>query len=597
MSTLTETKKAIKGGEFLIRETQAHEIFIPEEFNEEQRMMAQSTHDFVYREVRPVIDRLDNHEEGLLLDLLRKAGEQGLLGVSVPVEYNGFGQNYVSAALISEEISHGFSYSVAFSAHTGIGTLPILYYGTEEQKQKYVSKLATGEYIGAYCLTEPTAGSDANSGKTKATLSADGTHYVLNGQKMWITNGGIAHIQIVFAKIDDDKNLSAFIVERNWDGISLGAEEKKMGIKGSSTTMVFYNNVKVPVENLLGKRNEGFKMALFILNIGRAKLASAAVGACKAVINSSVNYANERKQFGQLISTFPAIQHKLAEQAIKAFAAESATYRAMQATEDAMANLVESGMEKSVAALEGIRQYGIEASILKVFASETLDFIVDEAVQIYGGMGYSAETDVERAYRDSRINRIFEGTNEINRMVTVGELLKRTMKGELNLMEPAMNVAKELMDIPDFGNPLSEYFELKHDAIKRFKKAALMVAGAAIQKFMDKIEKEQELLFNVADILINTYVAESFLLRVEKLEKVHGKSDEVLRNMLDVFMYDVAWKNYKSGTDAIHSFATGDEKMGMLMGIKRFTKIDGVNVKDARRSIAQRITEANKYCF
>ncbi len=593
-----EDKKVLQGGEFLIETTDFNDVFIPEEFNEEQRMMAETARDFVYKEVRPVIDRLDAHEEGLLTKLMKQAGELGLLGVSVPEELAGFGQNYVTAGLISEEISHGFSFSVAFSAHTGIATLPILYFGNDAQKEKYVSKLATGEYIGSYCLTEPGAGSDANAGKTKAVLSADGKNYILNGQKMWITNGGISDTHIVFAKIDDDKNLSAFIVESGWEGVQKGAEEHKMGIKGSSTIQIFYNDVKVPVENMLGVRGEGFKMALYILNIGRAKLASASVGACKAVINESVRYANERKQFGTLIANFPAIKFKLAQQAILTFVTESATYRALQATEDSMQRYAKEGMEKGQAALEGIRQYGIEASILKVFASEALDYIVDEAVQIYGGMGYSAETHVERAYRDSRINRIFEGTNEINRMVIVGELLKRAMKGELDLMTPAMEVASELMGIPDFGSGSTDFYESKFDLIKRWKKLVLMVAGAAIQKYMDKLNDEQELLFNAADMIISIYTGESALLRVQKLENMKGEEAVKLqKDMLDVFFYDKAWEMYKTGVDAVNSFAEGDEKMGMLMGVKRFTKTDGVNVKEARRRVADRIIELNKYPF
>ena len=591
-------KKILQGGEFLIETTDFNDVFIPEEFDEEQRMMAQTASDFVYKEVRPVIDRLDDQEEGLLTKLMKQAGDLGLLGVSVPEEYEGFGQNYVTAGLISEEISHGFSFSVAFSAHTGIGTLPILYYGTEAQKQKYVTRLGSGEYVGSYCLTEPGAGSDANAGKTKAVLSEDGKNYLVTGQKMWITNGGIANTHIVFAKIDDDKNLSAFIIESTWDGIEIGAEEHKMGIKGSSTTQIFYNDVKVPVENLLGKRGDGFKMALYILNIGRAKLASGSIGACKAVINESVQYANERKQFGKLISSFPAIKYKIAQQAILTFTAESATYRALQATDDSMKSYAEQGMEKGEAALEGIRQYGIEASILKVFASEALDYIVDEGVQIYGGMGYSAETNVERAYRDSRINRIFEGTNEINRMVIVGELLKRAMKGELDLMTPAMEVADELMGIPDFGSGSTDFYESKHDLVKRLKKLVLMVAGAAIKKYMDKLNDEQELLFNAADMLITVYVAESSLLRVQKMESMKGADAVKLqKDILDVFFYDKAWEMYKTGVDAVNSFAEGDEKMGMLMGVKRFTKTDSVNVKDARRRIADKIIEDNKYSF
>ncbi len=591
-------KKAIKGGEFLIRETTANEIFIPEEFNEEQKMMAQSCKEFTEKEVIPVVDQLDKHDRELLAKLIKGAGELGLLGISIPEEYEGFGLNFVSSMLAAEEMGKSFSFAVAYSAHTGIGTLPILYYGNEEQKKKYIPKLATGEYIGAYCLTEPDAGSDANSGKSKAKLSEDGKHYVLNGVKMWITNGGVADILIVFAKIDDDKNLSAFIVEANSDGIEIGPEEEKMGIKGSSTTQIYFNDVKVPVENLLGERDGGFKIALNILNLGRIKLGAATVGAAKGVADYAITYANERKQFGKTIGNFKAIQYKLAEMAIRIFAAESLTYRASQNIDDAIASLIESGMTKEKATVEGMRQFSIEASISKVACSEALDYTVDEGVQIYGGMGYSAETHVERAFRDARINRIFEGTNEINRMVIVGELLKRGFKGELDLLTPAKEVAKELMGIPDFSPPSSDYFEEKKKLIDKFKKAILMVSGAAIQKFMQSLNDEQELLFNAANMLIETYAAESMLLRVEKLvEKLGDEKATLFKDMLDVYLYDTAYRINKEGVDAVNSFAEGDEQMGMLMGMKRYTKTQPVNVRLARRRIAEKMLDENKYCF
>lgn len=591
-------KKIIKGGEFLVKETSFEDIFIPEEFNEEQNMMAQTCKDFVDKQVLPKIDELDKHDRELLSKLVKDAGELGLLGISLPEEYDGFGQNFVTSMKTVEEIGRAFSYAVAFSAHTGIGTLPILYYGNEAQKKKYIPKLATGEYIGAYCLTEPEAGSDANSGKSKAILTEDGKHYNLSGVKMWITNGGIADIHIVFAKIDDDKNLSAFIVESNWEGITIGAEEEKMGIRGSSTVQVYYNNVKVPVENLLGERNEGFKIALNILNLGRIKLGGACVGASKGVISSAVNYANERKQFKTPIAKFGAIKHKLAEMTIRTFALESLVYRASRNITQATDEYIAGGMDKEAASLEGLRQYAIESSVAKVYGSEVLDYVVDEGVQIYGGMGYSAETDVERAYRDSRINRIFEGTNEINRMVMVGELLKRAMKGEIDVLGPAMEVGKELMGIPDFGDTTQDYFELKKKAIVNFKKAILMVSGAAAQKYQDKLQDEQELLFAAADMLMFTYASESFMLRVEKLENMKGAEKvELLKLMLDVFIYDAASKIKKLGDDAVNSFAEGNEKMGMLMGMKRFTKVDGVNVIAARRKIADKIIDENKYPF
>lgn len=590
------SQKALKGGEFLIKETSAADIFIPEEFDEEQRMIAQTCKDFTDTQVIPNVVQLDTHDRPLLTKLMKSAGELGLLGISVPEEYMGFNQNFVTSMLALEEMGKGYSFAVAYSAHTGIGTLPILYFGTDKQKKEYLPKLATGEFIGAYCLTEPDAGSDPNSGKTRAILSEDGSHYLLNGVKMWITNGGVADLMIVFAKIGDDKNLSAFIVDAHSQGIKIGVDEEKMGIKGSSTVQVFYEDVKVPAENLLGKRNEGFKIALYVLNLGRIKLAGAAVGASKATITNSVNYANERKQFKTLISNFGAIKFKLAEMAIRVFAVESLTYRASQNIDDAIAGLVAEGMDKGKAIIEGIRQYAIEASIAKVYGSEVLDYVVDEAVQIHGGMGYSAETAVERAYRDSRINRIFEGTNEINRLVTVGELLKRAMKGEIDLMTPAMAVSKELMGIPDFGSTSNGYFDDKHKLIANFKKSILMVSGAALQKFTDKIAEEQELMMNAADMLMYTYAAESMLLRVEKLSTMYDENKlAVYKDMLDVFLYDTAHRINKIGLDGINSFAEGDEQAAMLMGMKRFTKAASVNVMKARRNIADNIIEQNQY--
>ncbi len=590
--------KSLKGGEFLIKETLANDVFIPEEFNEEQRMMAQSCREFTETQVIPQMDQLEKHDRELLSKLLKEAGDLGLLGISVPEEYEGFGQNFVTSMLTVEEMGKGYSFAVAYSAHTGIGTLPILYYGTEEQKQTYLPKLATGEFIGAYCLTEAEAGSDPNSGKTKAVLSADGSTYTLNGVKIWITNGGVADLLIVFAKIGDDKNLSAFIVETATPGITIGADEEKMGIKGSSTVQVYFDNVVIPAKNLLGEQNGGFKIALNILNLGRIKLSGAAVGACKGTINLALDYANERKQFGTAIANFGAIKYKLGEMAIRTFASESLTYRASQNIDDAIQSYMEQGMDKGKATVEGIRQYAIEASIAKVFGSEVLDYVTDEGVQIYGGMGYSAETAVERAYRDSRINRIFEGTNEINRMVIVGELLKRAMKGEIDLLTPAKAVGAELMGIPDFGSVTTDYYESKKKLVVNFKKAILMVAGAAIQKYMDKFADEQEILMALADMIILTYAAESSLLRTEKLS--HTLADDKLslyKDMTDVFFYDAAAKINKYGVDAVNAFATGDEQQAMLMGMKRFTKATGVNSIAARRRIADLMIEKNKYPF
>jgi alkylation response protein AidB-like acyl-CoA dehydrogenase len=591
-------KSNIKGGEFLVKETQWQEILVPEEFNEEQRMMAQTCRDFVQKEVIPHAEQLDKHDRELLTKLLKRAGELGLLAVSVPEEYAGFGQDFVTSMLVNEEMGQSFSFVVAFSAHTGIGIMPILYYGNEEQKKKYIEKLGTGEFIGAYCLTEPGAGSDANSGKSKATLSPDGKYYILNGNKMWITNGGVADVLIVFAKIDDDKNLSAFIVDSKTEGLQVGPDEEKMGIRGSSTVQIYFNDVKVPVENLLGTRDGGFKIALNILNLGRIKLGAACIGASKGIAEYAIKYANERKQFGKLISGFTAIQYKIAEMAIRNFASESLTYRASHDIDSAILTNLEAGMDKAQATVEAMRQFSIEASISKVHSSETLDFVADEAVQIYGGMGYSAETPVERAYRDSRINRIFEGTNEINRLVIVGEILKRAFKGEIDLMKPAMEVAKELTGIPDFSPPSEDYFEEKKKLIVNFKKAILMVSGAAIQKFMQTLNDEQELLFNASNMIMDTYAAESVLLRVEKLYKMKGEANIGLyKDILDVLMYDAASRINKQGVDAVNSFAEGDEHMALLMGMKRYTKTQPVNVRLARRRIAEKMIEENRYYF
>lgn len=587
----------IKGGEFLIKETKAEDIFIPEEFSEEQQMIARTCREFIEAEVFPKIEEIDQMKEGLMPSLLDKAGELGLMGVSVPEDLGGFGKDFVTSMLTAEVIGASNSFAVAFSAHTGIGTLPILYYGTEEQKQKYIPKLASGEWKGCYCLTEPGSGSDANAAKSRATLSDDGKHYLLNGQKMWITNAGFADIFTVFAKIDDDENLSAFIVEKGWDGLSLNPEEKKMGIKGSSTRQVFFNNVKVPVENLLGERGEGFKIALNILNIGRAKLAGSALGGAKETITKSINYANEREQFGRLISKYGAIKFKLAEQAIKSFATESALYRLSQNIDDSIQSAIDEGMDKQKAVLEGLRQFAAECAILKVHGSETLDYVVDEAVQIYGGMGFSAEAPVERSYRDARINRIFEGTNEINRMLVVDILLKRAMKGELALMEAAQKVAGSLMEIPDFDSDDAEFAQEKK-LVQGMKDAVLLIAGAAAQKLGMELPKEQEIIMNIADIAMEAYVCESTVLRVIKMQGMIGeaKIKEQL-SMMKVYLYEAAERVGAWAREAIYSFAEGDEQRGMLMGIKRYTKSEPFNVKEARRVVADKLIAENKYCY
>ncbi|MGK7389478.1 MAG: acyl-CoA dehydrogenase family protein [Candidatus Cyclobacteriaceae bacterium M2_1C_046] len=595
-----EPIKAIKGGEFLVRETSAEEVFIPEEWTEEQRMIAQTCKDFLETEIYPRLDEIDSMKRPELMpQLLDKAGELGLLGTSVPEEYGGFGMDFNTSMLVAEILGAGHSFAVAISAHTGIGTLPILYYGDDQQKKKYLPKLATGEWKAAYCLTEPDSGSDANSGKTKAVLTDDKKHYIINGQKMWITNGGFADVFIVFAKIDDDKNLSAFIVEKEFGGITMNEEEKKMGIKGSSTRQIFFNDCKVPAENLLSERENGFKIAVNILNIGRIKLASAAFGASKQIISRAVNYSNERKQFGQSISNFGAIKAKLADMAAFTYASESAGYRAGQNIDDAYESLTKDGMDPAEARLRSVEEFAIECAILKVHGSEVLDFVVDEGVQIYGGMGYSAEGPMDRAYRDARINRIFEGTNEINRMLTIDMLLKRAMKGRLDLMTPAMEVQKELMAIPDFGaEEETELFAKEKKALRNLKKAGLMVAGAAVQKLMQNLAEEQEILMHLADMLIEGYVAESTLLRVEKLIKKNGEeAHKIEKDMAIMYLHRALRKGAEEGREAIYAFAEGDEQRMMLMGLKRFTKIDPINLKEVRRRVADHLIAKNEYPF
>ena len=598
--TITANKASIKGGEFLIKDIDASQIFIPEDFTEEQQMIAQTCLDFLRTEVHPRLDDIDYAKNtDLMVSLMDKAGELGLLGTAIPEEYGGFGMNFNTSMLVAEACGGGHSFSVALSAHTGIGTLPILYYGTEEQKTKYLPRLASGEWKAAYCLTEPDAGSDANSGKTKAVLSEDGKHYIINGQKMWITNGGFADLFIVFAKIDNDKALTAFIVEKDFGGITMNEEERKMGIKGSSTRQIFFNDCKVPVENQLYTREGGFKIAVNILNIGRIKLASAVVGAAKGIIGKAVNYANERKQFGTSISNFGAIKYKIAEMNVKIFASESACYRAGQNIDDAIEDLLASGVESAQAKLKGVEQFAIECAMLKVHGSEVLDYVVDEGVQIYGGMGFSAEAPMDRAYRDSRINRIFEGTNEINRLLAVGTVVKRAMKGEINLMPAAMEVGKEIMSIPDFSVSDDEgIFVAEKKVIKNLKKSILMVAGAALQKFMMKFEHEQEIIMNLADMMIELYIAESTLLRVEKLIAVRGEAACALqKDATLIYLHTAVEKTNNAGKAAITSFAEGDELRVMLMGLKRFTKIEPINLKEARRRVAEAAIEKNSYVF
>jgi len=527
MSAEVKKTTALRGGEWLVKQSSPFETFIPEEFTEEQKMIRDMCDQFLDKEVMPILDRIDNLEPGLMKSLLRRAGEQGLLSVAFPEEYGGLGKDFVTATIVNDNLGAGHSFSVAIAAHTGIGTLPILYFGTPEQKQKYIPKLITGEWAGAYGLTEPNSGSDALGAKTAAKLSPDGKYYLLNGQKCWITNGGFADVYTVFAKVDGDK-FTAFIVERGTEGFTQGPEEHKMGIKGSSTVQLYFQDCKVPVENLLGEIGKGHKIAFNILNIGRLKLCAAALGGSKRALSETVNYAKTREQFKQPISNFGAIKHKLAEMAIRIFAAESALYRTAKWIDEKEHELMAEGKPFNEALLGGAEEYAIECAMLKVYGSETLDFVVDEGVQIHGGNGFSAEYNISRAYRDSRINRIYEGTNEINRLLTLDMTLKRAMQGRLDLMGPAMGVQKELMSIPDFGAEEETTFSKELKLVANLKKAILLTAGAAVQKLMNKIDSEQEVLMNIADMAIETFNAESALLRVMKLTDQQGESSQQL---------------------------------------------------------------------
>ena len=596
MSTAaTPTTTALKGGEWLIKESNAFDTYTPEDFNEEQLMVKDMCLQFLASEVLPIVDRIDKMEPGLMPSLMVKAGEQGLLGTSVPEELGGLGKDFITSTLVNEGLGGGYSFSVAIAAHTGIGTLPILYFGTEEQKKKYIPKLASGEWKGAYGLTEPNSGSDALGAKTTAVLSEDGKHYILNGQKCWITNGGFADVYTVFAKIDGDK-FSTFIVERGMEGFTQGPEEHKMGIKGSSTVQLYFQDCKVPVENLLGEIGKGHIIAFNILNIGRLKLAAAAIGGSKMSLSDTINYAKTREQFKTPIASFGAIKYKLAEMAIRIFVGESAIYRTSKWIDDKEVELAAAGKTFAEALLGGAEEYAVECAILKVHGSEVLDYVVDEGVQVHGGNGFSDEYAASRGYRDSRINRIYEGTNEINRLLTVDMILKRAMKGKLDLMGPAMAVSKELMSIPEFGNDDETPFAKERKTIVNMKKSILMVAGAAVQKLMMKIQDEQEILMNIADMAIETFEAESVLLRIMKMVDKQGEdASQAQIDMMRCYLNDAVDKVNKAGKEAINAFAGGDEQRMMLLGLKRFTKTEPFNSKDARRRIAERLIAENKY--
>ncbi|MBU2997375.1 acyl-CoA dehydrogenase family protein [Cellulophaga baltica] len=598
----SETKELLRGGQFLVKETNCEDVFTLEDLSEEQKMMRESTKEFVDRELWAHWERFEKKDYAYTEETMRKAGELGLLSVAVPESYGGMGMGFVSTMLVCDYISGATgSFSTAFGAHTGIGTMPITLYGTEEQKQKYVPKLASGEWFGAYCLTEPGAGSDANSGKTKAVLSDDGKHYTISGQKMWISNAGFCSVFIVFARIEDDKNITGFIVENDpSNGITLGDEEKKLGIHSSSTRQVFFNETKVPVENMLSTRGNGFKIAMNALNVGRIKLAAACLDAQRRVIGEATNYANERIQFKTPIMNFGAIKAKIADMATNVYADESAAYRAAKNIEDRIALREAAGNTHQEAELKGVEEYAIECSILKVAVSEDCQQTTDEGIQIFGGMGFSADTPMESAWRDSRIARIYEGTNEINRMLAVGMLVKKAMKGHVDLLGPATAVGEELMGIPSFETPdFSELFAEEKDLVKKLKKVFLMVAGSAVQKYGPELEKHQQLMMAASDILIEIYMAESTILRTEKNAKRSGEAtQETQIAMAKLYLYNATETVIRKGKEAIISFAEGDEQRMMLMGLKRFTKYtNNPNVVALRTQIADKVAADNGYTF
>ena len=594
--------KMTRGGEFLLKETPAKNVFTPEDFSEEQLMMKEAVVDFSNREIWPQKPRLEKKDYDLTLEIMRKIGDLGFLGVSVPEAYGGLGMSFVSTMLVCEYISGSSgSISTAFGAHTGIGTMPIVLYGTEEQKKKYVPKLATGEWFGSYCLTEPGAGSDANSGKTKAVLSEDGSHYKITGQKMWISNAGFANLFIVFARIEDDKNITGFIVENDpSNGITLGEEEDKLGIHSSSTRQVFFNETKVPVENMLSERGNGFKIAMNALNVGRIKLAAACLDAQKRIVTEAIKYANERIQFKTPISQFGAIKEKMAIMATNSFVGESACYRAAKDIEDRIQLRVDQGNSHQEAELKGVEEYVIECSILKVAVSEDCQNTSDEGIQVLGGMGFSAETPMESAWRDARISRIYEGTNEINRMLCVGMLIKKAMKGHVDLLEPAMSVAEELMGIPSFDTPdFSAPLAQEKHIVKNLKKVFLMIAGSGVKKYGDQLEKHQQLLMCVADIMIEIYMAESAVLRTEKnIERMGVETQAHQIAMTQLYLFDAVELISKRGKEAVISSSEGDEQKMMLMGLKRYTKYSEFpNIVALRNQVAEKIAGENHYCF
>ena len=593
MASSTDTREPLKGGEFLVRAADPGDIFSPEDFSEEQRMLQEMCLSFLDQEVLPVMDRIDKLEPGLMVSLLEKAGAQGLLGIAFPEKYGGLEKDFVTATLVNEALGGGHSFAVAMAAHTGIGSLPLLFFGTDAQKEKYLPRLATGELKASYALSEPNAGSDALSARTRAVLTEDGSRYVIDGQKCWISNSGFADLFTVFAKIDGEQ-FTAFLIDKDTPGLSLGEEERKMGIKGSSTRQVFFENCRIPADNLLGEAGKGHKIAFNILNIGRLKLCAAALGAAKKAATDSIRYAAAREQFGTSIAHFGAIRHKLAQQAIRIFSTESALYRTAWQIGEWEKNMLEAGKPYQEASMGSAEEYAVECAILKVAGSEALDYVVDEGVQIHGGNGFIDEYDISRAYRDSRVNRIFEGTNEINRLLIVDMLLKRALKGRIDLMTPAARVQQELVSIPE-SQPEAADFSGEKTLVCNLKKAVLLTAGAAVQKLGDKLQAEQEIVMNISDMITTVFILESTLLRI--IRHAGDDREALWKDILGVCLSDGADSVHKSGKDALSGFATSDELRMALMGLRRFTKTKPFNTKDARRRIADRLISENKYCF
>ena len=599
--TTQENNSILRGGQFLVKQTDCNDVFTPEDFSEQQQMMKEAVMEFNDREIIVHRSRFEAKDFALTEEVMRKAGALGFLSVAVPEKFGGMGMGFVSTVLTCDYISSGTgSFSTAFGAHTGIGTMPITLYGTEDQRNKYVPKLASGEWFGAYCLTEPSAGSDANSGKTKAVLSEDATHYNITGQKMWISNAGFCNVLIVFARIEDDKNITGFIVENDpANGITMGDEEHKLGIRASSTRQVFFNNTKVPVENMLAGRGEGFKIAMNALNVGRIKLAAACLDSQRRLVSGAIQYATQRKQFDTPISEFGAIKAKIAETTTNAFVGESATYRASKNIEDRINIRIAQGNTHQEAELKGVEEYAIECSILKVAVSEDVQNCADEGIQIFGGMGFSEDTPMESAWRDARITRIYEGTNEINRMLCVGMLVKKAMKGHIDLLGPAQAVADELLGIPSFDTPdFSQRLSEEKDMLAKLKKVFLMVAGAAVQKYGPELEEHQQMLLAASDILIEIYMAESAVLRAEKSTKNNSENADYQVAMAQLYLYNAVDTITSKAKMAIISFAEGDQQRMMLMGLKRFTKYQTMpNIVGLRNTIAEKVALENQYPF